>query len=325
MKKFLAVLIAVPLMFTACADGSNNDVDNNEAALESEFTEDAVSDVQETAGDVELPDGSDPAAPDSEVPDSDNASDPEAGSTESAPSEETEESLPQPVTYQRDGEYIVFGSYEQDGDTGNGPEPIYWEVVSEENGRMLVVSRYILDFQHYNNTKSHVTWEECTLRAWLNGDFIDTAFTEEERAQILSVTLTNPDNSYSDADCGNDTEDQVFCLSVDEIFENFEYNQWDEEYEDGHFQVLLTEATPYAIAQGVIPREISSSDYSENLTSFGYTEDSLGVNSGYWWLRSNSIGTNACFVDMYGRTGWTYSTVVDRPGIGVRPAMYLPV
>lgn len=82
-----------------------------------------------------------------------------------SPSEETEESLPQPVTYQRDGEYIVFGSYEQDGDTGNGPEPIYWEVVSEENGRMLVVSRYILDFQHYNNSKSHVTWEECTLRA----------------------------------------------------------------------------------------------------------------------------------------------------------------
>lgn len=46
MKKFLAVLIAVPLMFTACDEGSDNDVDNNEAALESEFTEDAVSDVQ---------------------------------------------------------------------------------------------------------------------------------------------------------------------------------------------------------------------------------------------------------------------------------------
>lgn len=34
-----------------------------------------------------------------------------------------------------------------------------------------------------------ITWEQCTLRAWLNGDFCNEAFTEEEKAAILVSDL----------------------------------------------------------------------------------------------------------------------------------------
>ena len=96
----------------------------------------------------------------------------------------------------REGDYIVFGRYEQDGDLSNGPEPIEWEIVAEENGRMLLISRYILDCQPYNTELEDVTWETCSLRAWLNDYFYNTAFNSVEQNRILSVTLSNPDNAY---------------------------------------------------------------------------------------------------------------------------------
>ena len=72
-------------------------------------------------------------------------------------------------TIEEDGkEYIVFGSYEQDGNKKNGKEPIEWEVLGEDENGILVVSRYILDCQPYNKSPSHVTWKTCTLRKWLN-------------------------------------------------------------------------------------------------------------------------------------------------------------
>lgn len=45
------------------------------------------------------------------------------------------------------GQLVRFGSYEQDNDTSNGKEPIEWIVLSvdEEQGRALLLSRYVLD------------------------------------------------------------------------------------------------------------------------------------------------------------------------------------
>ena len=63
-------------------------------------------------------------------------------------------------TVKEDGkEYIVFGSYEQDGNTKNGKEPIEWEVLGENDNGILVVSRYILDCQPYNKKSTGVFWE----------------------------------------------------------------------------------------------------------------------------------------------------------------------
>ena len=41
------------------------------------------------------------------------------------------------------GETLMFGSYEQDGDEENGPEPIEWIVLDKDDeGNILVISRY---------------------------------------------------------------------------------------------------------------------------------------------------------------------------------------
>lgn len=114
-------------------------------------------------------------------------------------------------------DYYVFGHYEQDGDESNGPEPIEWVILTEEDGKMFLVSRYILDYQAYNIEYEDVTWETCSLREWLNNVFYDTAFDDSEKSQILTVINTNPDNTgYWATEGGNDTEDRVFLLSYDE-------------------------------------------------------------------------------------------------------------
>ena len=39
------------------------------------------------------------------------------------------------------GEYVTFGSYEQDDDFDNGPEPIEWMVLDHQDGRTLLLAR----------------------------------------------------------------------------------------------------------------------------------------------------------------------------------------
>ena len=77
-----------------------------------------------------------------------------------------------------EGEIILFGKYEQDGDDSNGAEDIEWLVLKTEpdQNRILVISRYSLDVQPYNREFASVTWENCSLRKWLNRDFFNTAF-----------------------------------------------------------------------------------------------------------------------------------------------------
>ena len=41
------------------------------------------------------------------------------------------------------------------------------------------------------------TWRDSTLRKWLNNDFINEAFSEEEKKLIPKVTIINDDNPFS--------------------------------------------------------------------------------------------------------------------------------
>lgn len=115
------------------------------------------------------------------------------------------------------GDIITFGSYEQDNKTANGKEAIEWKVLEkDQNGKMLLISRYALDCRRYHSKNEKVTWETSDIRSWLNNDFYGTAFTKSERAKITSTTLENRDNADYNTDGGNDTKDKVFLLSIDE-------------------------------------------------------------------------------------------------------------
>ena len=189
------------------------------------------------------------------------------------------------------GNTITFGSYEQDNNSANGKEPIRWRVLKREGNKALLISVDNIDCLPYNKTYTHVTWEGSTLRSWLNSDFLQIAFTAQERERILVSDVKNENNSTYGTDGGNDTHDQVFLLSIGEA-EGLFKNDADR----------VAKNTAYAKAQGA------------------YTSDS---GAGWWWLRSPGIyRTGAANVYTDGSV-YRNGIGVDDGNDAVRPALWI--
>ena len=152
------------------------------------------------------------------------------------------------------GDYVFLGEYEQDNNTANGKEDIEWLVLEVKDGKALVISKYALYCKQYNTNYTDVTWEACTLRRWLNNNFINAAFSAEEKAMIHTVTVSADKNPKYNTNPGNATQDQVFLLSITEANKYFSSDS-----------ARQCKPTDYAVANGV-----------------------WESNSGncWWWLRS---------------------------------------
>ena len=188
------------------------------------------------------------------------------------------------------GDIITFGCYPQTA-SGTDSTPIEWIVLDRDGSWALLLSKYGLDAKPYNTKRVDITWEKCSLRKWLNGEFLNQAFSSEERSKIVRVKISNPDNTTYKTKDGDDTDDQIFLLSIDEAEKYFATGD-----------ARKTEPTAYARSNGV------------------WTND-----SGYcwWWLRSHGLDRfRAAYV---GGDGGVYG-VGD--GVGddddaVRPALWL--
>ena len=118
------------------------------------------------------------------------------------------------------GGKVVFGSYPQ-GKNTDKKEKIEWLVLEKQGGKALLLSKYGLDCQKYNEEHKPVTWETCTLRKWLNDTFLNTAFEEVERSMILTVDVPADKNPKYSTESGNQTQDQVLLLSIQEAEKYF--------------------------------------------------------------------------------------------------------
>ncbi len=195
-----------------------------------------------------------------------------------------------------EGKYVKFGKYEQDNDLTNGKEDIEWLVLEVKDGKALVVSKYSLDCKLFNESDTGgITWENCTLREWLNSEFVNEAFTNDESGMIPTVTVTADKNPDQDSEQGADTQDKLFLMSVKEVNKYF---KTDEERK--------CEPTAYAIAQG------ASLNKSEK--------------GGKWWLRtvgiSKKYNTYMTGVGVYGDLD-TDGMTIQYDDYGIRPAMWI--
>ena len=94
---------------------------------------------------------------------------------------------------------------------------VEWYVLEEQEGKMLVVSKNVLESRAYHAPGGAITWEDSEIRAYLNSEFIEKTFSAEEQAKIIETTITNPSNSQYGIVGGNDTTDKVFLLSLNEV------------------------------------------------------------------------------------------------------------
>ena len=108
------------------------------------------------------------------------------------------------------GEIFPFGSFPQ-ADFRKS-EAIRWVVLDIKDGMALLLSERILTNTSFHKAKVTTPWCDSRIREWLNHDFIDTAFSTEEREIILSTEINEPDP----AGVRHKTVDAVFLLSADE-------------------------------------------------------------------------------------------------------------
>ena len=179
------------------------------------------------------------------------------------------------------GMHVYLGSYEQDKDSSNGKEPIIWRVIAVEDGRVLLLSEYVLDQIDYHDVKENVTWELCDLRKWLNGEFYSDAFTDEEKTIIIESEIDNPANSFAGTKGGEKTSDFCFVLSVEEIKEYLNVS-WDSQKYD------VCSYCGYEIYnRGRLAAPITAyANYREAVYLKGTSKCRHTRYMGFWWTRT---------------------------------------
>ena len=132
--------------------------------------------------------------------------------------------------YRTSGNVVQFGRYEQDGNAENGPEPIEWIVLDQQQNKSMLISKCGLTSEYFDRYGAfgNVTWEASPLRKWLNQDFLASAFSEEEQPTIVKTYVDNSagqGNTDYKSVWMNNTNDQVYLLSYAEINKYFPDNK----------------------------------------------------------------------------------------------------
>ena len=215
-------------------------------------------------------------------------------------------------TYQNDNGYYTGNVYYFKY------EPLKWRVLDASTG--LVVCDSVIDSQAYNNynlrdadgyywgdsNKMHYAsnWEYSSLRAWLNNDFYNTAFSKMQQDRIKELTRENK-STYDSKYDSNPTSDKITLLSYwDVLNTSYGFSSSRSAYDTARQR----KSTDYAQCQGCYTRSDSSS-YSGN---------------SWWWLRSPSYSHDASAVY---NDGWAnydrYYYNVNYTNLGVLPALNL--
>ena len=179
---------------------------------------------------------------------------------------------------------------------------IDWRVldmtVDGSDQRALLLADRVIGTGPYHDVSADVTWESCSLRHWLNNDWLSSL--GPLAARVAPVDLRNGPNPVWGTDGGGSTTDQIFLLSMEEA------------------AALLTGNT-----------DVEWKKY-QGTQWFGQLPDEQGLaaadeddESTWWWLRSpGDFPDFAAYV-------YAVGTVFDNGGPvsaskgGIRPAFWL--
>jgi len=105
------------------------------------------------------------------------------------------------------GDKVSFGSYD-------------WRVLDIQSNAALMITECIIEQRSYHNVYTDITWADCSLRKYLNGEFFDQ-LSEIDQSRIIPVSNKNPDNQWYGSKGGLDTQDSIFLLSLEEVCKYF--------------------------------------------------------------------------------------------------------
>ena len=182
-----------------------------------------------------------------------------------------------------------FGRYPfyEDG----GVKPITWipKMLNGDNKMAILISEYILDVKPLNTAWENTNWPKCSLRRWLNTEFLNTAFTKEEQNALIAPFQPE----------GNDT--RVFIPTHEDILNLFR-NKTDRQ----------CKYTPYSMKQGLWTGSESEAEYGH------WWSGSIFIDRDSLQCFSPIVYASGDF-DETGRN----ALAVDYDDIGVRPLIVL--
>lgn len=212
-------------------------------------------------------------------------------------------------------EKVKFGNYPQSDISGNMKEPIEWIVLEKQNDKALLLSSYILDCKCFNDKSNDITWENSDLRKWLNTEFYIKAFNKSEQDSIKITSVANKDNIDYKTSGGNDTEDKLFILSVDESYKYFDKPLEPYKY---NFREA-TRATDYA--------KLIDKENKRNLLVYSrgiLSSDWYKFNSPFWLSTPGQTQTKNAYIGVEGRLN-IFGNDCSSAEFGVRPAMWVKI
>ena len=192
------------------------------------------------------------------------------------------------------GDKIELGSY-------NG-EAIAWTAVCEGVGTVLLISDKVIDRRPFNDEENCFdTWKDSDIRAYLNGEFMNTAFTEKERAVIAPAELRTSTFDWENyVTLTEETEDSVFLLSYTD------YARYVAPLNDFKFGVPT---------QAVLDAKIYMADVEDS--------DTIKQACG-WLLRDDGDRESTNVMEVYGYNGSISLFGTDKDySSGIRPAMWV--
>jgi hypothetical protein len=206
---------------------------------------------------------------------------------------------PEPITL------VISESYEE----GNFVEfgEFIWRVLEVRDDKAFLLSEFVIDYRAYHGEPQEqrkvmdlvTTWAQCDLRAYLNGEFLES-FSEEDRARIVETHNENQDNQWFGASGGEDSDDYIFLLSLEEVMKYFG--------DSG-----LLENRPER-------RYALDDQYNTARRAFNY-EGRMAT----WWLRSPGSERHEAVNVEYDGTIYMGGHDVNYTTFGVRPAMWVEI
>lgn len=185
-----------------------------------------------------------------------------------------------------------IGSVHKIGFYPTRKDEMLWTVIDKTEDKALVICNNIIDCRKFNDSyKDTATWDNCSLRSWLNNEFIKNYFMMFESEKIITVYHQVTKNPTYKTSRGEGTYDKIFLLSIDEANTYFPNSD-----------STKCKVTPYARKNGAYA---DTSDY------------------GYWWLRTTGELINETSYVFY--SGGVSTKGYDATGtiFGVRPAMWI--
>ena len=194
---------------------------------------------------------------------------------------------------------ISFGRYEQDGNVGNGPDDIDWILLDRKDGKVMLMSRIIIENYIFNANGVDNIWENSDIRNFMNADCYNAWFNDSEKGKIVKTNVATKNSQDSDIY----TDDNLYLLNEEEcrrFFGKEDSNQYNKR--------IATHITDYLKATRT------------NITVSNKNTWYKG-NSSFWLRDAGKNKMFAKYVGLFGRLNQEGDAVNKNDGI--RPVMWV--